>query len=52
MNGGGFMKRIGLVVGILFILFSFSISQAQIKPGWPKSVTIGAAPVGLSLIHI
>ncbi len=42
------MKRSGLTLAIILgvVLFSFSFSNAQAKPGWPKSVTIGAAPVG------
>jgi len=28
------------------IFFLIGFSEAQVKPGWPKSVTIGAAPVG------
>lgn len=28
------------------IFFLLGFSEAQVKPGWPKSVTIGAAPVG------
>ncbi|MBN2122903.1 MAG: TAXI family TRAP transporter solute-binding subunit [Deltaproteobacteria bacterium] len=33
-------------ITVVFVLFSFSSAVAQTKPGWPKSVTIGAAPVG------
>ncbi len=42
------MKRLFLTSGMAFILvllFS-TLSLAQGKAGWPKSVTIGAAPVG------
>lgn len=42
------MKKswIVLTVAVIALLFGFSLSFAQEKPGWPKSVTIGAAPVG------
>lgn len=42
------MKRAGLFLAIVVfgILVTFSLTFAQAKPGWPKSVTIGAAPVG------
>lgn len=42
------MKRIVVVFSIIAIsiFFSLTMSEAQVKPGWPKSVTIGAAPVG------
>jgi len=42
------MKRfffVSLIVTIT-IFFLIGFSEAQVKPGWPKSVTIGAAPVG------
>lgn len=42
------MRRVALfmafVVGV--VLFTFSFGAAQPKPGWPKGVTIGAAPLG------
>ena len=42
------MKKsfIVLTVTVTAVLLGFSLSFAQAKPGWPKSVTIGAAPVG------
>ncbi|MEW6374242.1 MAG: TAXI family TRAP transporter solute-binding subunit [Thermodesulfobacteriota bacterium] len=42
------MKRFLFVVSIavISIFFSLALSEAQVKPGWPKAVTIGAAPVG------
>ena len=42
------MKKswIVLTVVVIAVFFSLSLSFAQEKPGWPKSVTIGAAPVG------
>jgi TRAP transporter TAXI family solute receptor len=42
------MKRFLFVVSIavIGIFFSLALSEAQVKPGWPKAVTIGAAPVG------
>lgn len=42
------MKRIVVIFSIIAIsiFFSLTMSQAQVKPGWPKNVTIGAAPVG------
>jgi TRAP transporter TAXI family solute receptor len=39
----GFLVTIALLVGVLMIV---SAGQAQDKTGWPKSVTVGAAPVG------
>lgn len=42
------MKKVAAIVLVLFgmVLLSTGMVQAQAKPGWPKSVTIGAAPVG------
>ena len=42
------MKRFFIIFGAvtITILFSMGMSEAQVKPGWPKSITIGAAPVG------
>jgi len=42
------MKRFLFIVSIVVIgiFFSMTMGQAQVKPGWPKGVTIGAAPVG------
>ncbi len=42
------MKRIFIFISLVAfsVAFSFGLVQAQPKPGWPKSVTIGAAPVG------
>lgn len=42
------MKRSLFIFSIVMIglLFSIGMSEAQVKPGWPKNVTIGAAPVG------
>ncbi|MDI6762250.1 MAG: TAXI family TRAP transporter solute-binding subunit [Thermodesulfobacteriota bacterium] len=42
------MKRFLVIFSIVVtvVLFSSAMSQAQVKPGWPKAVTIGAAPVG------
>jgi len=42
------MKRLLIVNTIItiFIFFSLATSQAQVKSDWPKSVTIGAAPLG------
>lgn len=42
------MKRMCMVslMSLLSVFILFSLGDAQIKPGWPKSVTIGAAPVG------
>lgn len=42
------MKRFLIMLSIIAvgIFFIYSMSQAQAKPVWPKSVTIGAAPVG------
>jgi len=42
------MKRFIVILSLVIVgmFFSFAISEAQVKPGWPKSVTIGAAPVG------
>ena len=42
------MKRLlaiffALVIGMCF---AWGFAEAQVKPGWPKAVTIGAAPVG------
>lgn len=42
------MKRLLIYISLIILsttLFS-GLCQAQPKPGWPKSVTIGAAPVG------
>jgi hypothetical protein len=45
---GARMKRFWgiFVISVIGILFLLGFSEAQVKPGWPKSVTIGAAPVG------
>ncbi len=42
------MKRLFIFISLVAfsVAFSFGLVQAQPKPGWPKSVTIGAAPVG------
>lgn len=41
------MKRLVLILGIVaMVAMTFTLSLAQEKSGWPKSVTIGAAPVG------
>lgn len=42
------MKRLLLfsVFVVLGVFLAVSMVSAQAKPGWPKSVTIGAAPVG------
>lgn len=42
------MKRLFILTSIILLSLTFSVSLcgAQVKPGWPKSVTIGAAPVG------
>jgi hypothetical protein len=42
------MRR-GIVVLVVFALFAclmIGVAEAQVKPGWPKGVTIGAAPLG------
>jgi len=42
------MKRLTLVLTVLALSISlmFATAEAQVKPGWPKVVTIGAAPLG------
>src|SRR4030043_2184947 len=42
------MKRMIVILSLVIVgmLFSLAAGEAQVKPGWPKSVTIGAAPVG------
>jgi len=35
-----------LIISVIGIFFLLGFSEGQVKPGWPKSVTIGAAPVG------
>lgn len=42
------MKRFTLLLTILALSVSlmFASAEAQVKPGWPKQVTIGAAPLG------
>jgi hypothetical protein len=42
------MKRsLAIVFALFFGLFlTLRVCEAQVKPGWPKGVTIGAAPVG------
>ncbi|MEW6374241.1 MAG: TAXI family TRAP transporter solute-binding subunit [Thermodesulfobacteriota bacterium] len=42
------MKRFSITSCLVFIalLFSLTMSEAQVKPGWPKAVTIGAASAG------
>ena len=42
------MRRFLQYVGICLIVFSFTVtlSQAQVKPGWPKGVTIGTSGIG------
>jgi len=42
------MKRLVVMTAILMMSISLMIApaDAQVKPGWPKQVTIGAAPLG------
>jgi len=42
------MKRFLVILSIFFvsIFFTLAMSEAQVKPGWPKSVTIGSASIG------
>jgi len=42
------MKRLTIVLTVLALSlsFMFATAGAQEKPGWPKGVTIGAAPLG------
>ena len=42
------MKQLFILTCIVAfsVTFSLGLCEAQVKPGWPKSVTIGAAPVG------
>ena len=42
------MKRFTLLLTILALSLSLmaASTEAQVKPGWPKGVTIGAAPLG------
>src|SRR3989304_8458439 len=47
-EGGFVMKRSLVIISVVVmgIIFSLGTVEAQVKPGWPKSITIGAAPVG------
>lgn len=42
------MKKLALLSALacVGVMATFSLSSAQTKPGWPKSVVIGAAPQG------
>lgn len=42
------MKKAWMVISLVIVVVfcSISLSPAQMKPDWPKAVTIGAAPVG------
>lgn len=42
------MKIKGIILVVIFMIFFLALSNGwgQVKPGWPKAVTIGAAPVG------
>lgn len=42
------MRRFVAVLAILAFTtcLMLTVAHAQVKPGWPKSITIGAAPVG------
>jgi len=42
------MKRFFIIFSIVVmgIFFSMAVTEAQVKPGWPKAVTIGSASIG------
>jgi len=44
---GGRNEEAGIDIGVMA---AFSSAGAQPKPGWPKSVAIGAAPQGIPII--